>query len=349
MANVLTHFLRLGYRKLRGHVLPSLGHQMMRLRSPTQVVSVWPEGEVPLKPHVCVFTHWDGAGEVRPHVLHQVRGLAAAGLSVLFVTNAGSLKPAALEALKPICAGVMVRRNVGYDFGAWREGLAHLNLPRADTAMVVIANDSVYGPLAPMDEMLMRIDFDIADVWGCTETWQSRYHIQSYFMAFSPRVVASETWRRFWAGVRPTWAKTWLIRLYEVGLTQALLKGGFTCRAIWPYETLVAGIDLTLLVKPKEDDDEGPNQYDPAVKARRQHALWLRDMATHRIPLNPTNDLWRQLLAAGFPFIKRELLRDNPTHVQDLGEWRQAVGPAPRGVVAAIDRDLQRVLKDRAP
>lgn len=349
MANVLTRGLWQGYKVVRWHVVPRLGHQVMRHRSPTQVVSVWPEGEVPLGPHVCVFTHWDGAGDVRPHVLHQIRSLAAAGMSVLFVTNAGSLRPAALEALKPICAGVMVRRNVGYDFGAWREGLAHLNLPRADTAMVVIANDSVYGPLAPLDEMLTRIDLDVADVWGCTDTWQSRYHLQSYFMAFSPRVIASEAWRNFWAQVRPTWAKSWLIRLYEVGLTQSLLRAGFTCRAIWPYQVLVADIDPKLLEKPRDDDEDGPNHNDPAVKARRQHAVWVRDMATHRIPLNPTNDLWRQLLAAGFPFIKRELLRDNPTHVEDVGDWRQAVGPAPGGVVAAIERDLQRVMKDRAP
>jgi hypothetical protein len=71
--------------------------------------------------------------------MHQVKSLAAAGLSVVFVTNAAFLRPEAMEALKLICAGIIIRRNVGYDFGAWREGLAQLGVPRDNTAMVVLA------------------------------------------------------------------------------------------------------------------------------------------------------------------------------------------------------------------
>ena len=345
----IRHLLYRGYLITRWRLLPALGHEIMRHRSPHQVAEQWPEGEIPLGPKVCVFVHWDGAGEVRDHVLHQVRSLTEAGMSVVFVTNSGRLKPAAMDALKLVCAGVIVRRNVGYDFGAWREGFERLGLPRANTAMVVMANDSVYGPVRSLHELFAAVDFGVADVWGCTDTWQSRYHLQSYLMMFSPRVVASETWRRFWAGVRPTWAKHWLIRLYEIGLTQSLLKAGFKCRAIWPYQSLVGQIDLKLLETPKEDDEDGPNLADPVVQARRAHALRLRRAVTERIPLNPTSDLWRQLLLARFPFIKRELLRDNPSKVPDVVEWREVVGELSNASLAPIDRDLQRVLKDRTP
>ena len=338
-----------GWLITRWRLLPQLGHEIMRHRSPDQLVSAWPEGEVPLGPRVCVYVHWDGAGEVRDHVMHQVRSLAAAGMSVVFVTNSGRLREASMAALRVVCAGVIVRRNVGYDFGAWREGLAHLSLPRANTEMVVIANDSVYGPIRSLHEMFAAVDFDVADVWGCTDTWQSRYHLQSYMMMFSPRVVASEAWVKFWAGVRPTWAKHWLIRLYEIGLTQTLIKAGFSCRAIWPYQSLVGQIDLKLLETFKEDDEDAPNMADPIVQARRSHVLRLREAVTDRVPLNPTSDLWRQLLVARFPFVKRELLRDNPSKVPDVVEWRGVVGELSSASLAPIDRDLQRVLKDRTP
>jgi hypothetical protein len=39
---------------------------------------------------------------------------------------------------------------------------------------------------------------------------------------------------------------------------------------------------------------------------------------------NPTLTIWRELLEQGFPFIKVQLLRDNPAEV-DLSEWRQAI------------------------
>ncbi len=34
--------------------------------------------------------------------------------------------------------------------------------------------------------------------------------------------------------------------------------------------------------------------------------------------VNPTHQLWLQLFKRGFPFIKKELLRDNPTGYPEL-------------------------------
>ena len=343
---VVGHLLHRTFSLIRHRVVPAIGHEIMRHRSPHQVVSRWPEGEIPLGPKVCIFAHWDGAGDVRDHVMHHLRSLAAAGLSVVFITNAGRLRPAVAEALKLVCAGVIIRRNVGYDFGAWREGIEQAALPRANTTLVAIANDSVYGPLRSLTELYSEIDFESADVWGCTDSWQSRYHLQSYCMAFSPRVVASDVWRTFWTRVTPTWSKAWLVRLYEIGLTQQLLKAGFTCRAIWPYQQLVLDINVELLDDKKED---GPNLADPIVMARRRHVLRLREAVTDRTPLNPTSDLWRQLLMAKFPFVKRELLRDNPSRVPDVVEWRDVAAEVSATSLAPIDRDLQRTLKNRTP
>ena len=342
--------IRRTYLATRYNLLPRIGHEIMRRRDPRRLITQWPEGVIPLGPKVCVYVHWDGAGDVRPHVLHQVQSLVDEGVSVVFVTNAGRLLPEAMARLQPICAGIMIRQNVGYDFGAWREGIERLQLPRPDTEMVIIANDSVYGPIRPLDALLAHIDFKQADVWGCTDSWQHRYHLQSYFMAFSPAVVGSEAWKRFWAGVTPTWSKNWLIRLYEIGLTQGLIKAGFRGRAIWSYQKLIQDIDPEMLMDHKEG---GPNLADPAVQVRQKHARRLRGGIVQRIPLNPTSDLWRQLLHAGFPFLKRELLRDNPSFVADVADWRTVVagyrGGAIPAALAAIELDLQRTLKNKAP
>jgi hypothetical protein len=140
----------------------------------------------------------------------------------------------------------------------------------------------------------------------------------------------------------------WLVRLYEVGLTQALLKAGFGCRAVWPYKSLIQDIDLDLL-RDRDKDEDGPNMNDPIIQARRKHVLRLREAVAGRTPLNPTSDLWRQLLLARFPFIKRELLRDNPTRVPDVVEWRTVAANSSEMSLAPIELDLQRTLKNRTP
>jgi hypothetical protein len=75
----------------------------------------------------------------------------------------------------------------------------------------------------------------------------------------------------------------------------------------------------------------------------------VRDCVARRVAMNPTSDLWRQLLVSGFPFIKRELLRDNPTEVQDIGDWinvaRELFGAAPETIVT----DLRLMMKDSTP
>lgn len=339
--------IRRTYLGVRYNLGPRIGHVLMARRSPHAVLSRWPDGPFDLGPRACVFVHWDNAGAVRDHVLNQLRALQAAGVSTIFVTNAGRLTPAATEAVRPLVAAILIRDNVGYDFCAWRDGLEQAALPRPDTAMVLLANDSVYGPLRPLGPLLDGIDFTQAECWGATESWQHRYHLQSYLLAFSPAVVASDAWRTFWAGVRPTWSKNWLIRIYEIGLTQAMLKAGFRCRAVWPYAAMSQAIDPLLL---RDDDETGLNLADPAVQVRRTHASRIRAAAVRRQPLNPTSDLWRQLLAAGYPFLKRELLRDNPTFVLDIGDWRDVVETmgVSDAIIEPIERDLQRTLKDRS-
>ncbi len=347
--DVLLARLKVLWVMFRGKVsvlLSYVEYGLSFFRTPSQIVSAWPEGPAPVGPRVAIFIHFDGAGGVGDHTLHYVRALHAAGLSVLFVTNSGKLRPEALAALKPVCAGILIRRNIGYDFGAMREGLEYLKLPRADTEMVVLANDSIYGPFKPLDDLLARIDFSEADLWGATDSWQRRYHVQSYFVAAGRRALESKAWADFWKQIRPVKSKTWVVNNYEVGMSQRMLRGGLRLASVWRYHDLIRDVNPAWLMKPQHDGSQGAQSGEPIREMRFVHAHRIRYNVVARKPLNPTSDLWRQLLRAGFPFMKRELLRDNPTQVADVIEWREEVerhfGPVP----VAIDRDLQRALRN---
>jgi Rhamnan synthesis protein F len=318
------------------------------LRRPRQIVTVWPQGEIALQPKVVLFMHFDRRGLVRPQLLDYMRDLKENGRSIVCVSNSRRLKPAAMSALQEVCAAVIVRRNIGYDFGAWRDAVDFLDLPRAETEEVIFANDSVFGPLMPLGDTLRRLNYANVDVWGLTDSWQVRYHLQSFFMAFGPAALRAEAFRKFWRSVRPVPAKFYVVRTYEVGVTQAMMKGGLRCAALWGYEGLTKLVnrdDLERLMS--EESDAG--KADPLQINRKTQALHIRDRMARRVALNPTSDLWRQLLLSGFPFIKRELLRDNPTRVKDVNDWAEVV----RDVLAAdpepILLDLRTMLKGGAP
>ena len=333
------------FRKFWREVVPELTSCLRFVRSPHQLVSAWPDGAAALGPRVAIFAHFHRRGAVHEHVTHYLKSLAAAGLSVVFVSNSERLDPDALARVRTLCDAVLVRRNIGYDFGAWREAIQHLGLPRQDTELLLLANDSVYGPLQPLSAVLERIRVDEAPFWGLTESWQMGYHLQSYFLAFGPRALHSDAWTQFWNQVRPAPSKRWVIRHYELGLSQIMIRSGFDCKAVWSYESLVKDVDPALFAEAVKDDKE----QDPLLAARLKHANQIRVSSVGRVPLNPTSDLWRQLLQKQYPFIKRELLRDNPTRIADIADWQSIAAETATEDFSSILLDLKRTLRNRAP
>ena len=303
---------------LRHRAIPAAINHLV-VSSPNQAVSRWPVSSPVLGSKICVFAHWNPRGDVRQDVLRHVERLTDSGFAVIFVSNAGMLSVEANRVLQSICAAILVRRNIGYDFGGWREAMAAFSLPQANTELLVLANDSVVGPVQPLRTLWDGIDFSKADVWACTESWEVDYHLQSYWMTFGRVATSSAAWHTFWAGVRPLWNKNWLVRNYEIGLTRTLMRAGLRCQAVWPQARLLP--DMTLF------------PTDLAVEQAQRVGRLLQTGA----PLNPTCELWRPLLRQGFPFLKRELLEHNTRGIADVVEWRAALASLPGADLSIIN------------
>jgi hypothetical protein len=149
--------------------------------------------------------------------------------------------------------------------------------------------------------------------------------------------------------VRPVPLKVYVIKTYEIGMTQTMEKGGLRCAALWDYEGLIKQVDAAELARLQADDETGIKKVDPVHAARWSQALRVREAIAARTALNPTSDLWRQLLLSGFPFIKRELLRLNPTGVEDVVDWVEIVRDVLDADPDPILLDLRTMLKGGAP
>lgn len=286
-----------GLQRLQAYGTAPLGY----LRSHRQVCLAMPGGTVALGERVALVCHHDPLGRLRNDLLLYLETLRDADFSVVLVSNSGTLRPESLNAARALCAAVLVRRNLGLDFSAWRDTMEHLALPRPRTQQLLLANDSVYGPLRPLAPLLARIG-DAPGLWGMTDSRERGFHLQSYFLLAQADVLRSAVWHDFWRGVRPVPSKWLVVGRYEIGLTQRLLRAGFSCKALF-------------------------GEMEPGSGTGA----------------NPTLRRWQDLLDAGLPFIKRELLRDNPNAVSDLAAWRTRVTElAGAGMVQAIEQDLAR-------
>jgi Rhamnan synthesis protein F len=311
----------------------------LRRREQSCVVERWPGGvDLDAATRVAIFSHFDRRGNIAAYVEFYLRALHASGYAVLLVSNAPRLDRAAVERVAPICAAILRRDNVGRDFGGFKDGLQAI--PRREKLdSLVLANDSVYGPFHDLGGVIGRMDLTQADVWGITDSWERCFHLQSFFLLFGRAALTSEAFQRFWRGVRYVQAKQWIIVHYEIGLTRALIAGGLRCRALFPYRTAVRALRLRA---------QNRRRTDPQSRAERRFFRGISEHLDSGTPLNPTHFLWEVLIAwMGCPFLKRELLRDNPARIPGVQRWEQAVQSVSEYDTDLIVRDLEVSLRRR--
>jgi lipopolysaccharide biosynthesis protein len=282
---------------------------------------------------VAVFVHFDAEGRLHDFVAEYLRQLVEAGFAVVFVSNSPALPQATIEQLLPACALILRRANLGHDFGAFKDGIAQIPaLERIDA--LLLANDSVYGPFQPLQGIIARMDQG-ADVWGITDSLERRFHLQSYFLLFNRTALRAPTFSQFWSRLRAVKSKSWTIAKYEVGLTQALAGAGLRCRALFPYRSAAEAV----LAAVREGGREPRKADDPAWW---RFVRRIRAAVTGGVPLNSMHYFWDYLVERmGCPFMKRELLRDNPMRIPYVGCWREVVAAASAYDTSLIERHLE--------
>lgn len=181
------------------------------------------------------YAHFDGNGQVKPFVKHALNAMQPYCSKTIFVSNSNFAEDDRVELLS-VCSDVLVNNNTGYDFYMWKLALEKVDLSLYDE--VVLMNSSIYGPVSDIGAVFADMAELGCDFWGITECFQLQPHIQSYFLVFRRRVIASQAFRNFWDGVLPYVNKSQVILSYEVGLTQWLWESEFKSGVFCSFEEL---------------------------------------------------------------------------------------------------------------
>lgn len=251
---------------------------------------------------VCFFAHYHPHGIVAPHVLIHLAALKAAGFAIVVLSTA-ELADTERARLGDACDWLVMRRNVGLDFGGWIEAYG-LFMP-LEAQFLLLANDSVYAPIGDLSGFIDRLTAVPADVYGAVESLEVAPHIQSWFLMLRPSAYRSNAFRQLMAEPIPAdMPKKEIIDRFEVGFTKAMIDAGLRLHAA----------------------------YSPARSG------WI---ARNR-PFNPMHLIWRQLVEDGLPFLKVEVLRDDPVRVRGRERWRSLVARLAPDLVAPIEEDVAR-------
>ncbi|WP_052730233.1 glycosyltransferase [Sphingomonas sp. SRS2] len=304
---------------------------------------------LPVDSEIVLFVTHSRSGKIKPHVLPYLRALKAQGLGIFLIAAVD--RPVDLPAdLIALTDALIVRRNAGYDFGAWSHAFKlHPRLYGAATLYLV--NDSVFPATrdARIGAIVDRIRASKADLIGLTESHEWRWHVQSYFLAIKPRLLASRGFHGFMDDLRMLTRKDHVIRAYEVRLGEMAERDGFDVEILFPSATAINpalfgwrqlitdGLPLVKLLllhgEFKQADIEGWQ----AVLADAGFDVALAEATlTAAAETGPVDDGGR-LIARRLP---GETQAGAPLRISFFGPWNydNGLGHASRGIIGAIRR-----------
>lgn len=288
---------------------------------------------------VAVLVTWDAGGRVHDFLLAHIKGLSEAGRTVIVVSNSPKCPEAEVAKALPHCALFAWRTNRGYDFGAYRDGLKLVPDYDALDSLIFI-NDSTYGPFQKLGPVLKKMKPAEADVWGLTESWDTRWHLQSYFLLFHRAALQNEKVRALWDDWKHVNSKSWIINKLEIGLTGRLTKAGLKCKAVWPYRPMVTSFCEDVRKHDLTNEESLAQQHRELLK-------FMCHLADHGAPMNPCHFFWDRLIADGFPYLKREVLTSNPIGMPRLYEWSDVISSVSRYDTEMIVDHLRAIAKNR--
>jgi hypothetical protein len=292
---------------------------------------------------VALYVHFSASGAVSALVRRQLELWREAGFAVVFVTTAPSVPEEDWRAVRSRAALLVQRANLGRDFGAWCD-LAPLVRERfaASAEEVLLANDSVLGPIRPLGPVVAALRAGGEGVFGLTESLQGGAHLQSYCVLARGRAAVADL-LGFLAGMRLSTSKWLVVQRGELSLARSMLARGHRVAALFGYGRLLDAVladpeeRAALLALHPRLAEQVAAIPDPAQGEAMRRALLAA-------PLNPTHHLWRPLVRRlGFPFLKTELVRRNPGRLPGVARWPALVGedaPVGRGMIESHLRAL---------
>lgn len=161
------------------------------------------------------------------------------------IASNGAVSKQTYSFFNEYASSVLIRENIGYDGGAYKDVISGLDLDRYDELLLM--NDTFYGFFYPLDVFFEQSqNAPNVDFWGLTRFSggfgdYGEYvspHIQGYFLLVKSSMLHSDAFRLFWDTLEYPMSYTEAICNFEVRFTTFFQEFGFRGDAYCRLETI---------------------------------------------------------------------------------------------------------------
>lgn len=185
------------------------------------------------KNNLMIFVHYNKDNQsIENNVIHYLNSFDILNCDIIFISNS-QIDTQYLDKIKPLAKKIIIRGNIGYDFLAYKKGLSIADYWNYEK--VILANDTLVGPLYNFSENYSKIINSTYDIFGMTASKQFWYHIQSFFICFDKKVTQTEDFKVFWSNVNIKNNVMDVIMEYELNLTRYFIDRRFSASALYNF------------------------------------------------------------------------------------------------------------------
>lgn len=175
---------------------------------------------------LCLFSHFDKDDIIDKYVIFAIKELYKLDYEIVFITTSEKIKNSELQKIAKYLKLAIVKKNIGYDFIAWKTGLSLVpEYKKYET--ILHMNDSIFFPLHHPKKMFDTMKYKKVDFWGINDRLSTDNFIHSFFWVFNKRIIKSKFYQDYWNNCKTTINKLQLVRNYEMSFTPLLKQKGF--------------------------------------------------------------------------------------------------------------------------
>lgn len=198
---------------------------------------------------LAIYVHHNPQGLVGDYILYCIKGLQEVVNEILFVVN-GSISSDGRKKLEELGVDILVRENKGFDWSGWKAGIEYYGYNKiSQYDELLLTNNTYYGPIYPFSEMWKEMDKRDCDFWGINKHRETDFywlpdnpnskmleHIQSYWLVFKKRILASKDFKNYWENVPVHQNFSEMVGLGETKLTDYFVSHGFKADTYMNFE-----------------------------------------------------------------------------------------------------------------
>lgn len=246
-----------------------------------------------MKPHagkrICLFAQYDPVPRLAPHTRHYLREIITCGYEVhVCISGHPNLGDQGLRNFHEGLEGLPIHfypRENGGLDFAAWQFLIEKGCVQ-NAIEILFTNDSLFGPITPLKPIMQSMRAEGYDAWGMVRSQETMPHLQSWFLVMTGDAFTHPAIQRIFSMPFMEMSKGEIILHGEFGTSIALDSAGLKTAACWTARKALGGL----------------------LTANPMHTDWLTVLQSGRVP-----------------FIKTELLRDNPFLAPGVKDWRNAI------------------------